>query len=399
MKFKLSTIFCLITLLLLVFTLPQPAQASTIEVRVSTGNDDAEERSDGRMNRGSNDLELINCSSRGDQIVGIRFQNVQVPQGYTITNAYIEFSADETNNIDPSNLTIYGHDIDDAPYFSSSRYDISSRTTTSASVSWSPEAWTTVHERYQSPDISSIVQEIVNRGGWSAGNKMVFIIKSTGSGRRVAESYNGYSSQAPLLHIEFTAANIHTITATAGNGGSISPSGPVTVVEGSSQSFTITPDVGNSISDVVVDGSSVGAVTTHTFTNVTSDHTIVAYFTLPPGECRDISDIPLSNLVRAAPANIMFVLDDSGSMDWEFITTENDGKISMPQRIDGTTAVKTVCQDIRFAFDYQTKSLRELPAEINSTSPCSCRFSSTNASNSGEAWERLPMMVNGRIVE
>jgi len=50
MRFKLSTIFCLITVLFLVFTLPQPSQASTIEVRVSTGNDDAEEEvSDGDM--------------------------------------------------------------------------------------------------------------------------------------------------------------------------------------------------------------------------------------------------------------------------------------------------------------------------------------------------------------
>ena len=70
----------------------------------------------------------------------------------------------------------------------------------------------------------------------------------------------------------------HTITATAGTGGSISPSGAVTVNEGNSQTFTITPASGYAISDVKVDGVSVGAVSSYTFSNVTKDHTISASF-------------------------------------------------------------------------------------------------------------------------
>jgi type IV pilus assembly protein PilY1 len=326
MRSKHSIIFSMIALLFVAITLPQLVGASTIDVRVSTGDDDAEELvSDGDMLRGNGDLELIADPGYhgGDQIVGIRFQNINIPNSYAVTNAYIEFTADETNNTNPCNLTIYGEAIDDAPGFGSNDYNISSRTKTSASVSWSPEEWNTYHGTYQTTDISAIVQEIVTRAGWAQGNDMVFIIE--GTGKRVAESYNGYSSKAPLLHVEFTAANYNVITATAGNGGSISPSGEVIVIEGNDQSFTITPDTGNSIEDVIVDGSSVGAVASYTFTDVHADHSITAYFTLPPGECRDISDRPLSTLVRAAPANIMFVLDDSGSMDWEFITAENDG--------------------------------------------------------------------------
>jgi type IV pilus assembly protein PilY1 len=45
-----------------------------------------------------------------------------------------------------------------------------------------------------------------------------------------------------------------------------------------------------------------------------------------PAECSDLSSVPLSTIKRAAPPNIMFLLDDSGSMDWEFLTTENNGK-------------------------------------------------------------------------
>jgi len=73
----------------------------------------------------------------------------------------------------------------------------------------------------------------------------------------------------------------YTITATAGPEGSISPSGDVTVNESSDKLFTITPDsVFYSIKDVLVDGSSEGAVSTYTFVNVTEDHTINATFEL-----------------------------------------------------------------------------------------------------------------------
>jgi endoglucanase len=72
----------------------------------------------------------------------------------------------------------------------------------------------------------------------------------------------------------------YTITATSGTGGSISPSGAVLVGEGSNQTFTITPSAGYKISDVTVDGSSKGALTTYTFANVAAGHTISATFTV-----------------------------------------------------------------------------------------------------------------------
>ena len=69
-----------------------------------------------------------------------------------------------------------------------------------------------------------------------------------------------------------------TITATAGAGGSITPSGSVLVDYGNDQVFTITPDADYKVADVLVDGSSVGAITEYTFTNVTADHTIEVIF-------------------------------------------------------------------------------------------------------------------------
>lgn len=86
------------------------------------------------------------------------------------------------------------------------------------------------------------------------------------------------------LGVKFGVAlpTYHNITATAGTGGTISPSGVFPVVEGGSQTFTITPDIGYSIQDVLVDGGSQGPIGTYTFTGVTTPHTISASFAAVP---------------------------------------------------------------------------------------------------------------------
>jgi chitodextrinase/GH18 family chitinase len=70
----------------------------------------------------------------------------------------------------------------------------------------------------------------------------------------------------------------YTISASAGVGGSISPSGAISVSQGASQTFTISPDAGYRVATVTVDGAGVGAVSSYTFPNVTANHTITAAF-------------------------------------------------------------------------------------------------------------------------
>ena len=74
----------------------------------------------------------------------------------------------------------------------------------------------------------------------------------------------------------------YTVTATAGENGTITPSGEVTVEEGKSQAFTITPNEGYQIADVKVDGVSVGAVATYTLSNVKANATITVTFDVVP---------------------------------------------------------------------------------------------------------------------
>src|SRR5204863_493697 len=77
----------------------------------------------------------------------------------------------------------------------------------------------------------------------------------------------------------FTYVSIWTITSSAGSNGSISPTGAVNVNNGSNQSFAITPNTNYTVADVLVDGVSVGMVSSYTFSNVTANHTINATFT------------------------------------------------------------------------------------------------------------------------
>src|SRR5207249_4056901 len=100
----------------------------------------------------------------------------------------------------------------------------------------------------------------------------------------VADDYDGDARNPSTPDIgadegAFTPAFL-TINASAGAGGSISPSGAVSVNCGANQSFSISADPCYSIADVLVDGSSVGAVASYTFTNVMAGHTIAASFSL-----------------------------------------------------------------------------------------------------------------------
>jgi len=76
------------------------------------------------------------------------------------------------------------------------------------------------------------------------------------------------------------AINTYNITSSAGDNGSISPNGSTSVNYNGSQTYTITPDTGYHVADVLVDGGSVGAVTSYPFNIVTATHTIVASFAI-----------------------------------------------------------------------------------------------------------------------
>lgn len=89
----------------------------------------------------------------------------------------------------------------------------------------------------------------------------------------------GSGTKAALNYINTTNPTVfYYIIATAGTGGAIAPNGTVPVKKGGNQVFTISPDINYNVSDVTIDGKSTGAVKSYTFTNVSDNHQIEAYF-------------------------------------------------------------------------------------------------------------------------
>ncbi len=188
------------------YPIDDPVQA-TLDIPVSASSDDAEENIDtGNVKSGSSDLELGHQNQK-NQLVGMRFNDLNIPQGAIITNASIQFQVDETHS-GATTLMIEGQTTDNAPMFTSANGNISSRDRTNAAVNWEPAPWTTVGDAgpdQQTPEITSIIQEIVDRPRWSSGNSLAIII--TGVGRRAAESFDGDAAGAPVLHVEYTLIN------------------------------------------------------------------------------------------------------------------------------------------------------------------------------------------------
>ena len=120
-----------------------------------------------------------------------------------------------------------------------------------------------------------------------------------------------------------------TINASAGAGGSISPAGPVAVTAGSNQQFTITPSAGYQISNVTVDGASRGQLSTYTFSNVTTNHSISASFSQPASP-PPVADFSMAPLTTTDPYIVSFTdlsTDGPTSWLWDF----GDGKKSTQQ--------------------------------------------------------------------
>ena len=175
------------------------------DVRVSSSGDDVEEAADGTVFVTSSDLEMTLDGSQ--QTVGVRFQSVNLPQGAEVASAYIQFATDETTSV-ATNLTIEALAEDDASTFGTADFAVSSRVRGSESASWSPAPWNTVGEvsvLQRTPDLTALVQEILDRPGWQLGNAMAFVV--TGTGERVAESFNGDPTLAPLLHVDLVPDN------------------------------------------------------------------------------------------------------------------------------------------------------------------------------------------------
>jgi hypothetical protein len=244
--------------------------AHVMEVRVQTGSDDAEQTLSGWTGLSSSDLELTTDGSR-QQVVGMRFAGLQVPAGATVTNAYVQFRTDESST-GAADLTVRAEAADNTPTYRSTSGNVTSRETTAASVAWSPPSWSTVGEAggaQRTPDLSKLVQAVVDRPGWTPGNALA--LQVSGTGRRTAEAFDGGASFAPLLHVEYT---------TEGSGGTTNAAPTVDV--GADRSVTL-PDTLALDATVSDDGLPTGSSLSYTWSEVSGPGDV----TFTPAETED----------------------------------------------------------------------------------------------------------------
>lgn len=193
----------------------------TVEVPISASNDDVEEIAEleagssdavGDMDLTSSDLELGEMSgSQGLMTIGLRFNNIQIPANVNILSAAIQFTADNTGS-NPVQLTIYAENIGNALPYQDVPFGVTSRDKTSANAIWNIPPWLTRGESgvdQKTLDLSALVQEVVDRGDWEAGNSLNFIMEHSGpsvgvtstSDGREAETFDG--TAAPVLIIDW----------------------------------------------------------------------------------------------------------------------------------------------------------------------------------------------------
>ena len=197
-----------------------------IERRTGVENDDGEDHiaypgqaDDGAESRGSSDLEMpwegdTNASSY--QVIGIRFIDIPIPKGSKITNAYVQFTSDDSSSKlagVPVNLIINGLLQPDTVQLSSGENFWTERNPkTTAEVAWSDiPAWTSFQatEASKTPDISSIIQEIIDQDDWVSGNSLMIFIRddenNPSANNRSARSDGEGANNEPLLHIELSS--------------------------------------------------------------------------------------------------------------------------------------------------------------------------------------------------
>jgi len=174
--------------------------------------DDAEEfLPGGGIDTGSSDLEIPyeGTGKSTPQVIGLRFSDVGIPQGASITNAYVELQCDETKGgTEAVSLLIEGELSPDAAVFAEVTNNVTSRPRTTAQLVWVPADWISVGQRDQTLDIASIIEEIINQPGWASGNALALIISddpaNPSEGVRCAEA--GPGNTAAMLHIEWTVS-------------------------------------------------------------------------------------------------------------------------------------------------------------------------------------------------
>ncbi|MHC4300136.1 MAG: hypothetical protein ACYS7Y_22905 [Planctomycetota bacterium] len=178
----------------------------TVEYQVSAGDDDAYGYGDELQNSTKNYLRIGDSSFNPIPYYtsGMVFRHIEIPQGSEILNATFKIHSYDDRLTDTVYGVITAEAADDAVALGGSRY-VSSLVTTNTSVAWDHfEPWVE-NTWYESPDIAEVVQEVIDRTGWSANNSLTIIYstRQDDGGARNFSSYDRGSEHAPKLEITY----------------------------------------------------------------------------------------------------------------------------------------------------------------------------------------------------
>jgi hypothetical protein len=149
-----------------------PTQATAMANVTATSLVSVHNTTAGWIGGGSNYVGCVS-SNNTQYSMGIRFPAVPIPQGSTINSAYLVVTSSGTYAQDTVSSIIMGEDADTAAVFAGTYIDYNGRPKTSASVLWYGIDHWALGSDYVSPNIATVVSEVVNRAGWVTGNNMV----------------------------------------------------------------------------------------------------------------------------------------------------------------------------------------------------------------------------------
>ncbi|MEM6484843.1 MAG: PilC/PilY family type IV pilus protein, partial [Pseudomonadota bacterium] len=140
-------------------------------------------------------------------LVGLRFQDLRVPRGATVTEAFITFTSDQDFAGESFNLTIDAEApslAGDTVTYSSTAGDVSSRSLIGVPVNWSSGSFSRdLNRTYNTPDLSGMVNAVTSRVDWCGGNSIAFRISGTAGSSLPAWSADGNGSLAPRLTVRY----------------------------------------------------------------------------------------------------------------------------------------------------------------------------------------------------
>lgn len=235
-----------------------------LEKRIAATDDDAEQDNSiflaGGTTTNNADLDLGFGYEGGfdKTIVGLRYPDINIPSGAVITNAYIEFTANSSES-GGCNMDIYIEANDNASAYQSTFQNLSNRTVYNSLVDWNGVSNWTNNQTYQTPDLSSIVQLVIDRAGWNSGQSLSFLIQ--GTDRREAFSFEDDPNKAPKLVVnyaffpanyivEIDTNSVQTISA----GAEFTTPTTQAIIFGDSEAFVCEANFGVAFNEVCDDG-------------------------------------------------------------------------------------------------------------------------------------------------